>query len=536
MIRRADAGSAGKVSLALVAALVLVLTFAVVVSAEPLAPQIPNLPHFFYGNVTTDLGTPLPGMLVTAQAVTGGWTGNSATTVDSMSRYGYGPSFYVPAWDSGGGAGAKNGDTIAFLVNGVQALLYDVNAGTTSSTYTFISGGSTRLDLIVNLKYTITATAGPNGSIDPLGQVEVKYGTSETFTFTPDPNYLVLDVLVDGASNPAAVAAGSYPFTNVTRNHTIHVTFVKATYVITPNAGVGCTITPGTPQTVPYKGSQIFNIAANTGYNLVDVLVSGASQGPILSYTFTNVQADGTIAATCTPKPFVITPGWGAHGSITPGTPQTVLYGGSVTFTMVPDPGYTVDNVVVNGVSQGAITTYTFTNVTSDGAIVASFKKLLTFVITPTAGVHGTITPGTPQTVNYGGSVTFTITPDLDYTVDNVVVNGVSKGAITTYTFTDVTANGTIDASFKLLTFVITPTAGAHGTITPGTPQTVNHGGSVTFTITPDLNYTVDNVVVNGVSKGAITTYTFTDVTANGTIDATFKKQTYRMFLPIISK
>ena len=276
MIRRSDVGSAGKVSLSLVAALVLVLTFAAAVSAkpaEPLAPQIPNLPHFFYGNVTTDLGTPLPGMLVTAQAVTGSWTGISATTVDSQSRYGYSPNFYVPAWDSGGlpGNGAKAGDQIAFFVNGVQALLYDVNAGTTSTTYTFVYGESTKLNLIVNLEYTITATAGPNGSIDPLGQVKVKYGTSKTFTFTPAPNYLILDVLVDGVSNPAAVAAGSYTFTNVTSNHTIHVTFVKATYVITPNAGVGCTITPGTRQTVPYKGSHHFNIAANTGYDLVDV-------------------------------------------------------------------------------------------------------------------------------------------------------------------------------------------------------------------------------------------------------------------------
>jgi hypothetical protein len=302
MIRRADAGSAGKVSLALVAALVLVLTFAVAVSAkpaEPLAPQIPNLPHFFYGNVATDLGTPLPGMLVTAQAVTGGWTGTSATTVDSMSRYGYSPNFYVPAWDSGG-AGAKNGDKIVFLVNGVQALLYDVDAGTTSTTYTFVSGGSTRLNLIVNLEYTITATAGPNGSIDPSGQVKVKYGTSKTFTFTPAPNYLILDVLVDGVSNPGAVAAGSYTFTSVTKDHTIHVTFVRATYDIKVNAGAGCTITPPGPiETVPYKGSITFNIAANTGYDLVDVKVDEASKGPILSFPFTNVIDDHTIAATC---------------------------------------------------------------------------------------------------------------------------------------------------------------------------------------------------------------------------------------------
>ena len=53
-------------------------------------------------------------------------------------------------------------------------------------------------------------------------------------------------------------------------------------------------------------------------------------------------------------------------------------------------------------------------------------------------------------------------------------MNGVSQGSITTYTFTNVTANGTIVATFKVETFTITPTAGVHGTITPGTLQTVN--------------------------------------------------------------
>lgn len=375
-MKRVDTGLTLQVSLALIVTLMIAMALVGPVAAEPLAPDIPTLPHFFNGTVTTDFGIPLPGKLVSAQAVTGGWTGRSTTSVDAMSKYGYNPQFYVPGVVTGvPGSGAVDGDKIAFFVDGVQAALYDVAAKTTSTTYTFESGGGTELNLIAPLKYTITATAGPNGSIAPQGAVTVNYGFNQTFTFTPNSNYLILDVLVDGVSNPAAVAGGSYVFTNVTRNHTIHVTFVKATYVITPNAGVGCTITPGTPQTVPYKGSQIFNIAANTGYILVDVLVNGASQGPILSYTFTNIQADGTIAATCKLKDLVITPLWGSNGSITPGTPQTVPYGGSVTFTMVPNPGYTVDNVVVDGVSKGAITTYTFTNVTANGSISATFKK-----------------------------------------------------------------------------------------------------------------------------------------------------------------
>ncbi len=81
-------------------------------------------------------------------------------------------------------------------------------------------------------------------------------------------------------------------------------------------------------------------------------------------------------------------------------------------------------------------------------------------------------------------------------------------------------AHHTIAATFKVKTFVITPTAGPNGTITPGTPQTVNCGGSAIFTIAPNTGYVILDVKVDGVSQGAITTYAFTNVTANHTIAA----------------
>ena len=49
----------------------------------------------------------------------------------------------------------------------------------------------------------------------------------------------------------------------------------------------------------------------------------------------------------------------------------------------------------------------------------------------------------------------------------DVLVDGVSVGAVTSYTFTNVTANHTIAASFAINTYTITATAGANGTIEP---------------------------------------------------------------------
>ena len=72
--------------------------------------------------------------------------------------------------------------------------------------------------------YTITASAGPHGSINPSGNVTVNQGSDISFTITPDAGYQIDDVLVDGSS---VGAVSSYTFTNVTEDHTISATFIS---------------------------------------------------------------------------------------------------------------------------------------------------------------------------------------------------------------------------------------------------------------------------------------------------------------------
>ena len=52
--------------------------------------------------------------------------------------------------------------------------------------------------------------------------------------------------------------------------------------------------------------------------------------------------------------------------------------------------------------------------------------------------------------------------------------------------------------------------------------MTVDCGSNQAFTITPDPCYSINDVKVDGSFQGPITTYTFTNVTANHTISATF--------------
>jgi len=70
--------------------------------------------------------------------------------------------------------------------------------------------------------YAITASMGANGTISPSGSQVVNQGGSRLFTITPNPGYVISDVLVDGGSvGPVPL----YNFALVAANHTISATF-----------------------------------------------------------------------------------------------------------------------------------------------------------------------------------------------------------------------------------------------------------------------------------------------------------------------
>jgi transglutaminase-like putative cysteine protease len=83
-----------------------------------------------------------------------------------------------------------------------------------------------------------------------------------------------------------------------------------------------------------------------------------------------------------------------------------------------------------------------------------SFSSKVTFIQTYTvnasASTGGSISPFGETTVHNGEDLTYAITPDSEYYISDVLVDGVSKGPVSSYTFTDITADHTISARFLL--------------------------------------------------------------------------------------
>lgn len=84
-------------------------------------------------------------------------------------------------------------------------------------------------------KYNITASSGTGGKISPSGTVSVEKGQNTTFTFTPDKNYKVSKVYIDGKETK--VKNNNYTFENVSSDHKISVTFEKISKLTAAKTG-----------------------------------------------------------------------------------------------------------------------------------------------------------------------------------------------------------------------------------------------------------------------------------------------------------
>ena len=402
--------------------------------------------------------------------------------------------------------------------------------------------------------YTITASAGTGGTISPSGAVTVYSGNSQTFTITPNTGYRINTVTTDGVSRGAV---NTYTFTNVIATHTISATFTNLN------------------RNVPKSDQLLFSV-------VTDSLPASGSTGPWATFCPTgrtlsmmasptvqtinskkweqNLYADGdgflygrystpiacngaTIIAMVRPTRNTTGTPWisfvdifydrlcmGIHndtGSVcvkrnvntvntTDNSTATIPDGQATVLSLVvqPDGSYKVwanGSAIMNIATTGAAFTsmdpdhtalwgsdpdYThYVNIgrnnpdgwttfngnigdvfiytialsdtdrqTLENDLIAKFSGS---TITAFAGPNGSISPSGTIAADYGTSKTFTMSPNLGYAVSDVVVDGDSVGAVSSYTFTSITASHTITAYFGVATYTITASAGPNGSINP---------------------------------------------------------------------
>lgn len=137
-----------------------------------------------------------------------------------------------------------------------------------------------------------------------------------------------------------------------------------------------------------------------------------------------------------------------AYSSKTPGIPM--IFG--AIYDLAQRFFFWADNIGITPLilQSSTATEYAF-DVTVESTVPTIPPPIVTRTITASAGAGGAISPNGAVSVNNGQNQTFTITPNAGYQINDVLVDGVSAGAVASYSFTNVTADHTIAASFKRL-------------------------------------------------------------------------------------
>ena len=164
-------------------------------------------------NVTRAAGGIVSGMDILAEDdVDGSYEGATATQLKTKSFYGSGWSWYT----SGGTTPDYYSSSAPWRMTSSDS--YPVLKGEPiDEPETPTGGGGT-----YNTYYTITASAGVGGSIDPSGIVSLQKYQSKTFMITPQQGYIIADVLIDGVSVGIVT---EYTFSSINADHTINAVF-----------------------------------------------------------------------------------------------------------------------------------------------------------------------------------------------------------------------------------------------------------------------------------------------------------------------
>ena len=160
---------------------------------------------------------------------------------------------------------------------------------------------------------------------------------------------------------------------------------VREDYIaVTATSGEGGAIDPAGTTLVKKGTSKTFNVVPATGYEVANVVVDGIDLGPIAYYTFERVGTDHTISATFQKAQAggeiaifsVLTTVAGEGGAVQPAGQAKVATGETVNVTFVPDEGYQLASVKVNGRKvEVADNTYALT-MDQNYAVTADFEVI----------------------------------------------------------------------------------------------------------------------------------------------------------------
>ena len=393
---------------------------------------------------------------------------------------------------------------------------YTLTAAQGAFTYQF-GGKATPVDAITAIykvaelrptEYTLTIKSIGNG-ITSYNNTTVR-GTSKTFVvnegssalikFTPDAGYRIKSVKVNGSDVTSSVSNNQYTISNIKRNSSVEVEFEAI-----PPSYYSLTVKAAGNGTVSYNGTNVIN---NTG-------------------TF------------------------------------TVVEGSTAMIIFVPNSGYRIKSVKVNGsdvTSSVSNNQYTINNINKNTTVEVEFEAIPSTTFSLTIMATGNGSAAYNGTGIRGGLNTFTIiegndasiafTPDSGYRIKSVKVNGSDVTSSLSfiqlyykYVVNNIRSNTTVEVVFEEIPptiYTVTIKATGNGSATyngtgirdGSSSFTIIEGNDATITFTPDSGYKIKSVKVNGTdvtSSLSSNKYTVSSISGNTSVEVEFEAITHTL-------
>jgi len=235
---------------------------------------------------------------------------------------------------------------------------------------------------IPSVLYTITATAGTGGNITfyaAEGNDKYEAGSTPIFTITPEQGYEINEVLVDEKS--VDITNNTYTFPALDGDHTISATFKPITYTITWHSEHSAMNDNPLTYTVLELPITLKDLGSNSDIIFRGWFDNEKHNGDAIVRIELGTTGNLEFWANWgTPTTYTITASAGKGGTISPEGVITVKEGTNQTFTIMPNPGYSINMVLVDNVPViiPVNNRHTFGNIRAHHTISVSFNLAVT--------------------------------------------------------------------------------------------------------------------------------------------------------------
>ena len=310
---------------------------------------------------------------------------------------------------------------------GYNLLFLNVDGNNISQTkeyYHYAVSADHSIEITFSIKtYSIVVNVVGEGFVNHSLSTTKNYGESINYVFTPKDGYQITRVTVNGSS---IGAVSRYSIESIKANYSISVTFTIKTFTITWKNFDGSLL-----------DQEVFDYGIYPAYRFDNPVREGSEN---LTYTFKewNTRIDGLgeglspATANCTyyaifeenvPK-FKIKVSFGNNGTIAPYEDVMVNYGSNKSFDIVPDEGYHVSKLFIDGKIADVTEFYVFEDVKEEHTISAIFARNDFKATITNDEEFGEISGG--YWFENGEQASFKITPAEGFKVKKVFVNGES--------------------------------------------------------------------------------------------------------------